>query len=214
MPAKTTPAPPPPPKTKQVRKKPAVRAEEILVTACAAFIADGYAAFSLRQVAAAAGVRLGTLQYYYPTREALLSATIERALKTWRQGFTAVADQTDVPAAERIRRLLHLNLDYIVNTDAASLLFEVFALAQHEPFARTLLQAYYLEYRLMFVRLFREISPELPDDRAMALATLLTSQMEGLMVFTVPDDPAMLPQTPLRSGLDRFAAAVVEMLSA
>lgn len=48
-------------------------AEELLVTA-------GSAELSMRAVAAAAGVRLGHLQYYFPSRADLVAAVLERVL--------------------------------------------------------------------------------------------------------------------------------------
>lgn len=198
--------------SKQVRKKPDVRTEEILSAAVELLVRDGYAAFSLRQVAKVVGVRLATLQYYFPTRESLLSAAITRSLHGWRMGYSQIADDTTISAAEKLRRILQRNLDYVIDEPAAGLLFEAFAMAKHESFAAGLLSKSYVTYRKMFVALFIELRPDLQGCDAMAIATVAASHTEGVMIFATPDDPAMEALESLRWAIDAFAAAVIRMV--
>jgi AcrR family transcriptional regulator len=183
-----------------------------LATSCALIIREGYAAFSLRQVAEAVGIKLATLQYYYPTREALLTATVKRSLKGWRRGFSEIVADASFAPRERLRALLRRNLDYIVDEPETVLLFDVFAMARREDFIRATIERAYLDYRLMFVELFAEIEPAIGKADGMAIATIVTSHMEGLMVFGAPDDPVRSDLGALRRAVDAFADGILQQV--
>jgi hypothetical protein len=77
-----------------------------------------------------------------------------------------------------------------------------------------LVQRNYSIYRRIFEDILRELAPACPDERIVATAALITSQMEGLVLFLRPGDPtAPTPQ----SVADRFgplAALYAEMIRA
>ena len=56
----------------------------ILDAAKSILINQGYSKFSLRYTAERSGVRLATLQYYFPTKELLFRAAFEDAMDTER----------------------------------------------------------------------------------------------------------------------------------
>lgn len=197
-------APPEPPKPKQVRKRPEVRSAEILAAAGRVFVRDGYAGFSLRSVAADVGIRLSTLQHHFPSREALLAATLKEVLGSWGARLRAVAFDTSIPIPSRMKRVLQVNLDLILEQTTAPVLWELFALSQREEFARRFAQNTYLDFRRVFMRMMAEVRPDLSDRQLMAHATLIVAQTEGLTVFMRADDPADLPVESVRQALDQF----------
>jgi AcrR family transcriptional regulator len=85
-------------------------------------LAEGYAAITFRSVAARAGVATGLVQYYFPSLDDLFLALI-------RQG-TEHAVQTIRAAAESAQPL-RLIWKYANNADAARMLLEYMALANH-----------------------------------------------------------------------------------
>jgi len=210
MPRKT--AAPAESKPRQVRKSPEARSAEIIAAAGTVFIRDGYAAFSLRSVAAEVGIRLGTLQHHFPSREGLLAATLADVLGGWGVRLRAVAFDTSLPVAERIRGVLHVNLDLTLEQTTAPVLWELFALSQHEEFARRFAQKTYLDFRKVFTRLMAEVRPDLSPHQLMAHATLIVAQTEGLTVFMRPDDPAQVPVEAMREAIDQFVDGFMYML--
>jgi AcrR family transcriptional regulator len=66
-------------------------------------IEEGYAALSIRRIAARAGVRLGHLQYYYPSKadivRALLERHLESAIEAVESSVTEAAGKASEPAA-------------------------------------------------------------------------------------------------------------------
>lgn len=166
------------------------RAEEILQQSVNVLIRDGYGAFNLRKVAAAVGVRLGTVQYYFATRETLLFATIERVFGLWREQYLGVLDSSDLSPEDRLLELQRLARDQQISTAATRFQLELSALAEHEPQIRALVDRGYLIHRGRIAKLLGEIRPDLEQGHLMAFATLLAAQWEGLSFFTAPDDRA------------------------
>lgn len=203
---------PPETKPKQVRKSPEVRSAEILAAAGKAFIRDGYAAFSLRSVAADVGIRLSTLQHHFPSRENLLAATLAEVLGGWGAQLRAVAFDTALPVPERMKRVLQVNLDLMLEQTTGPVLWELFALSQREEFARRFAQTSYLDFRRVFTKMMAEVRPDLSDRQLMAHATLIVAQTEGLTVFMRPDDPAELPVAAVREALDQFVDGFLYVL--
>jgi len=71
------------------------RRDAIIAAARTILLRDGYAGFTLRDVASAADMSLGNLQYYYPARDDLVAAVINDEMESsfaiigevnWRQG--------------------------------------------------------------------------------------------------------------------------------
>lgn len=199
-------------KPKQIRKSPEARSAEILAAAGKIFIRDGYAAFNLRSVAAEVGIRLSALQHHFPTRETLLGATLAKVLGGWGTQLRVVAYDTAIPVPERMRRVLQLNLDLMLEHATAPVLWELFALSQHEEFARRFAQKTYFEFRMVFVGIMAEVRPDLSAQQLMAHATLIVGMTEGLTVFIRPDDPARLPVEYVREALDQFVDGFLDRL--
>ncbi|MET8701261.1 TetR family transcriptional regulator [Kitasatospora sp. NPDC004723] len=78
------------------------RREALLDAAERVLVAEGGAELTMRAVAAAAGVRLGHLQYYFPTHADLVAAVLERVLRR---------------SAERLAPLLAPDTDSEADTD-------------------------------------------------------------------------------------------------
>ncbi len=199
---------------RQIRKKPAARIEEILGVAAEVFVDLGYAGFNLREVAGRVGVRLNAVQYYFPSREKLLDATLERVAKAWISEFQSIADDHCQPPERRLEALFELNLEILAAPQTAPLMFEIFAMAQHEAFARELVRRNYNIYRGIFEDILRELAPTCPDERIVATAALITSQMEGLVLFVRPGDPTAPAPQSVADQFGLLAALYVNMIRA
>jgi len=197
---------------RQVRKKPAVRREEIIEGAAEVFLELGYAGFNLRAVASRVGIWLGALQYHFPTREKLLVAALERVVGAWLAEFRSIADDRSQPPERRLKSLFDLNLRLVIAPGTAPLMFEAFAMAQHEDFARELVRGNYNTYRSIFEDILRELAPDCPADRVVATAALITSQLEGMMLFVRPGDPTAPTPQSVADQFDRLTGLYVEMI--
>jgi AcrR family transcriptional regulator len=76
----------------------------ILKAALRLFAARGYAGTSIRMIASAAGISVGLLYNYFPTKADLLGALFEQSMRDVQASFVS-ADSATAPA-ERIERLV------------------------------------------------------------------------------------------------------------
>jgi len=79
----------------------------ILDVAAALFLERGYTATSLRDIAAAVGVKSGSLYYHFSSKQALLRAILERGIDVMVEAFDAAAAATRGQSG-RVRLAAHV----------------------------------------------------------------------------------------------------------
>lgn len=164
------------------------RAEEIVRHSAEILVKDGYASFNLRKVAASVGVRLGTVQYYYPTRESLILETLDRVFTSWDDQYREILEAPDVSPDERLLNLQRLAREHQISTSATQFQLELYALSQHDEKIKERIDRGYVVYRNRLSRILGEIRPDLAPESRIAFATLLAAQWEGLAFFSAPRD--------------------------
>lgn len=83
------------------RRRPAERGQEILTAAMELFAEKGFGPTRIVDIARRAGVSHGTVGLYYPTKEALLRACVDRmALPQFEAAQALIADPAQAPAAQ------------------------------------------------------------------------------------------------------------------
>jgi len=80
---------------------PAVRREEILAAAATVFAECGYAETEMQAVADRCGVAKGTIYLYFPSKEKLFLATVDRAMTRLRESVRSAYE----PVADPLERL-------------------------------------------------------------------------------------------------------------
>lgn len=174
-------------------------AEEVLVT-------KGNANAAMRDFAAAAGVRIGHLQHYFPTRADLIRAVLERALKRSLQRLNDVTDLDlspeatgDLEEAESYRLLTALLQEHSDMADVRMHL-EIWALAATDDEAAGALREFYSHYSAHVQGLVRRGRPGLSEQETGAVAAAIVSLFEGAAVTrsgiaglrTAPGDQAVI----------------------
>jgi AcrR family transcriptional regulator len=153
---------------------------------------EGLDRFVLRYIAGRAGMTLGNLQYYFPTRDDLLAAVIQaefdRDLRTIR---SVVAD----PGADTgSGGLVDVGRGLVCNwCDGGSSVFTVLALLafHHERFRRLNREIYDTFYAEL-AAVIRSADPTADHDEALARARLITALLDGVALqihaaVTTPD---------------------------
>ena len=170
-------------KTDTRRGSKATRVPEILQTAARLLARQGYAAFTTRRVAEEEGIRLSTLQHYFPTREELLSRTLSGLIERYAALFRGATDIAGVPPEARLQALIDAGMAELTAPEVADFWIEVWAMGRHVPFARQLAtEAYELGTREI-ARLIAEINPRLGARECADRARTISIQFEGLMVL-------------------------------
>lgn len=97
----------------------AERRKDVILDAAAALFRDhGFSATGLREIAAKAGMLLGSVQYRYPSKESLLVALMERAIDRV-MGAVRVAAESAGDPLERLRLALAAHLEALLSGDDA-----------------------------------------------------------------------------------------------
>jgi len=156
-------------------------AEEVLVT-------KGNANAAMRDFAAAAGVRVGHLQHYFPTRADLIRAVLERSLERSLHRLNDVTDVDLAPEAagglgmDESQRLLTALLREHSDMADVRMHLEIWALAASDEATAGALRGFYSRYTAHVQGLVRRGRPELPDQEANAVAAAIVSLFEGAAV--------------------------------
>jgi len=95
---------------KQQRSKETV--DVILAATARVLVKEGFDRASTNRIADAAGVSIGSLYQYFPSKEALVAALVERHIETMSEALEAqMAALAHAPVAEVVRRMVVLMLE-------------------------------------------------------------------------------------------------------
>jgi AcrR family transcriptional regulator len=192
-----------------VRRKGLARREAILDAATAILIDEGYAELSTRKIAARAGIRPGNLQYYYPSKQDVVRAVLERYLERAMEAVEArVAQGAGDPAACLQAALTGLLAEQ-ESADNCCFFWELWALAARDAAVAEAMSAFYERYWRGVVDVLMRTNSALGRARAERRAALLIAMLEGLTLFRARRDPRELPLP----GLERELRALVHSLA-
>ena len=86
------------------------RRDRIVETAVELLATDDYEKIHMRLVADRAGVALGTLYRYFPSKERLFATALNRWAQTFQQSYERTIRSAESEPAERVRRTMHVAL--------------------------------------------------------------------------------------------------------
>ncbi len=178
------PAPSAAPSTTPARgrgRKGAERREALLDAAEEVLVAEGGPEWTMRAVAAAAGVRLGHLQYYFPTHADLVAAVLERVLRRSADRLAPLLSDDDTPgaAAGVVTTLLAEQED----ARLMRLFVEVWALAARDTTVAAAVREFYGDYRTQVTAFLARRRPDLPEEERRARAGVFVMLIEGASLF-------------------------------
>ncbi len=189
------------------RVEPAVRSRQLIAAARDVLSRDGVANTPLRAVAAEAEVPLGTMQYVFSTREALLRAVIEDVVTEIGTVFTESAP-TGQGLAYAIREGIRAFWRTLVsNRDLQIMQYELTTYSLRAQGQEELAKWQYESYADVVARWCTEAADAAGEDVAIPmpqLARIMVACIDGLILQYVcdPDD----------ARADRDLSAVIDML--
>lgn len=171
-----------------------LRRAQIISVARELLVTEGYEAFVMREIAARADMKLGNLQYYFPTRDAVLEAVI-RAEAAEDLNVLASAVASERRAERQLRRFCATIIDRW-RGDSGRIFSIMLFLAQENP-------AFTAMYREIYDAFYQALSSILAELDPGASRTALRNRA---MLITALVDGA--PSQITRGGVKRFAALV------
>ena len=139
----------------------------------------------MRDFAAAAGVRVGHLQHYYPTRADLIRAVMSRALTPLTGSPLPVVPDTDQSLSrEESEHFIGVLLGEQDDQATVRLYVEVWAIAAADPrSSRSCFEDFYAQYIAHVERAVACAQPELDAAELGATAQTIVSLLEGSAIL-------------------------------
>ena len=155
----------------------------ILNAAREVFIEAGYAALTMRKVAARAGISIGNLNYYYRTKEDLLRDLLEYVINDYLEEFARRRLIAGHSPEKQLQAVLTFWIEDLGTPETTVFFPELWALGNHDPHIAELVDDLYAKARLPLNELIPQINPTLTKKEAEQIALYMCAAMEGLTVF-------------------------------
>lgn len=157
------------------------RRVQILDSARSLLIESGYHNFSLRKVAENSGIRVGNLQYYFPTKEDLVRALLDLVIAQYVEEWIELRRHGS-PEQQFLAIIEDVILD--LNTKQTTVFFpEIWSLSNHEKNLTRAMDNMYETYRKVLAEVIGEMNPALSATQAHHLALFISASIEGHTMF-------------------------------
>lgn len=168
--------------------KGAQRQAQLLDAAERVLTTRGNANAALRDFAAEAGVRIGHLQHYFPTRADLIRAVLDRAMARSLARLAEAAGPGAGDGTERAvtredtARMLEVLLAEHDDAGCVRLYREIWAIAGGDEPTAVVVRAFYSKYVDVVAELIACARTDVSEERRNALAEIVVSLLEGSSV--------------------------------
>lgn len=178
----------------------ASRIPELIEASINVFASVGYGGYSINRVAADVGVRLSTLQHYFPTREKLLQATIREMYRRYVERYANLGTNKLQSPEARLDALIDEFFDEILigPSNVSQFVLESWTLAEHEPYVSELVREGNKQFQQIWLNLIATINPSLSEKECSIRASLIEAHAQGLMVFCRRGGPGLPDSEALR----------------
>lgn len=149
---------------------------------------EGWPNLTQEKVAERAGIKAGTLRYYYPVKDDLVAAAIKRSI----QYISDLLDtQIDHSLSNPLEKFLDLiDAILIVNEKINEVLvWELWAYSAHDKTANNMKTEYYDWITKKIADLIRELKPEVDKDTCLCRAAAIVSLSDGALIFVGKSQP-------------------------
>jgi TetR/AcrR family transcriptional regulator len=182
----------------------------ILLAAKVVFVRDGPERFSARQVAAEAGMSLGNLQHFFPTKNDLVAGLIQHVSLSYEGLYLRPTAAPPVDPMKRLTSLIEQQLNATFDHETRRLFFGLYVLACHDKYAAMLVDRMYRRFRGDLAALIMTGYPKIPLTRCEEAAIQIIALTDGLMVVTGPADGKRIDQRALVSTVLQTALRIIK----
>lgn len=165
----------------------AARVDEIVSIATGVLEREGLDGFVMRRIAEFADMKLGNLQYYFPTRDDLLEAVVRSEFAD----DLRVIHQADGEVADRRLAVIVRTLSSRWSLRNGGVYLPVAVLALHERRFHELLSEIYATFYDLMGAIVSEIDPRATPTMVKRRAVLMTSLLDGASLQPGRHDPAV-----------------------
>ncbi|MGI9284489.1 MAG: TetR/AcrR family transcriptional regulator [Pseudomonadales bacterium] len=191
--------------------KPEVRRALIIEAAQSLLLSQGFSALTLRNTAEAAEIRMATLQYYFPSREALFKQAFQDIVdNAWNDVMDKI-DRIDSSEPEaRLRCYVKSMCDASRNGPLVGCFIELWAAARVHDYAADIMRVYYDDAVVELAKLLKAVNSSTTTKQSQQQAVLTMSMIEGLALFNQIDSKAKRRS---RVPIDRAVESIMSYLA-
>jgi len=158
-------------------------AARIVLAARELLMTEGYAQFSMRNVAARAGLHLANVQYYYKTREALVKALLDDTGERYRSSYEELRARGPTDREARFKAVVEFNLKDIATSETRRYFIQLWALlTEIDGRAGHLMNDLYAIDIQQLSDCIAELVPETDAAEVRRRASILAAMIEGMVV--------------------------------
>jgi len=165
------------------------RVDGILDAARTVFVTQGYGRLTMRRVAAEAGITVGNLYYYYHTKKDLLRDLLDHVIEGYVQEFDRIRARVGRAPDAELQAICEYIISDLNKLSTTRFFPELWALANHDPYAAALMDRLYSTARIVLNDLIEALNPSLTTRERECLALFISASMEGLTMFVGYDKP-------------------------
>ena len=158
-------------------------AARIVLAARELLMTEGYAQFSMRNVAARAGLHLANVQYYYKTREDLVKALLEDTGERYRSSYEELRAKAPADREARFKAIVEFNLKDIATAETRRYFIQLWALlTEIDGRAGHLMHDLYAIDIQQLSDCIADLVPETEAAEVRRRASVLAAMIEGMVV--------------------------------
>jgi len=157
--------------------------DSILKAALEVLIEEGAAAFTIRRIATACGMKVGNVSYHFPRKELLVQILLDELLENYDKLLDARVRKADLSAEGRLRMLIRMCLEDIAGKRTTRLFTELWALANQNEVIAERVRVFYQRVHELIGEVVAELNPVLTAQEVEHLARYISASMEGATPF-------------------------------
>jgi AcrR family transcriptional regulator len=172
------------------------------------FTDQGYAKFTLARVAKRAGIKTGTLCYYFPKKNDLVIATINHFFEILDGRSRELIDSSDLSPLEQFLKIT--DYQFRVNIEANDAAYwELWAFCARNRDAQSVQNKWYGQWLKLFTNLLLKIRPDLDRPQSNRLAAVIISLIDGSFIFLGKSRPKKIELVGLTATLQESILKIV-----
>lgn len=163
------------------------RFAQILETAIDVLAFEGYSKFSMRTVAARAGMSLRNVQHYFPTKDVLFKSAVHKMLSDDSRDAGLAITKSKMSDADKLAEFIRYSIAINRSPRMRGFQFELWAMATRDSFAAECRDHMTHEYCAFIHDVIKPLTPGMSKSVRMRKAALLLSMLQGLPVVESED---------------------------
>jgi len=161
---------------------------------------EGHSSFSMRNVARNSNIHLKSLQYYFPTKQDLITELLDYTLEEYylELNIKFARDMSKTDSEKALKMFVAYTFDNNQLRFVNRFFPELWAMASHDKDTCISVDLIYTHHREKIAKLINAINPDLSARTVAHRSTIIATAIEGMIIYLGEDKPKHKELTGLR----------------